>query len=71
MPLRLVITNFQRHYQCVVCKCYRAYGDNSCWYGSYKQLEEQGINSLIFLCSEECKEQFSKQNEEATHADRL
>ena len=47
-------------YTCTVCKKLDHWGPGWGWYGSYRQLEDQGLQGvepIVYCCSEECLSQ--------------
>lgn len=49
----------RRIYTCTVCKKSDHWGPGWGWYGSWKQLDDQGVPGvapIIYCCSEDCKQ---------------
>ncbi len=49
----------KRTYTCTVCQKSGHWGPGWGWYGSWKQLDDQGVHGvapIVYCCSEDCKQ---------------
>ena len=56
MPI--IRTDARRLYQCDCCEKTDVWGDSWAWFGSYRQLEDvglEGVKDVIVICSSDCR----------------